>query len=656
MERVLVRLSVMWVLLQVAAACHPFEDTSAHPFAGAQGDDIQTTITPDKDSSDPADAPSTSDTKTSKDGFTAPPDSDEQLDVTTPPPDSFDPGDSTTAPDSFDPGDSTTARDTFDPGDSTTARDTFDPGDSTITFGDTFIDPGDTSINPSDTLITFNDIIVSDGITAVGCGDGLVDSNEACDSGPNNSDITPGACRTDCTLPRCGDGVIDISLGERCDDANNITGDGCAACTIEIPPSCGDGTWNILQGEACDDGNNVNNDGCDTSCQLEVVGLGCGDNLVLAPERCDDANQINGDGCNPTCNLFGEVDTLVAHTLTLGGGLAVDDHNAWIGINNQIFRLPLDTGCLTGTASACALIHVAGTGTTGHTDNTLGTSAVLGAVGSMATDGNFVYFADEGQTLRAMSTAPPHSVSTVAGQVGACGINDGIGAQATFHDIRGLVMDRGVIYLLDSCYAVLRAFNPNTRLVSTVAGVPNPVSHPGVCQAAVTAAGGTFSCNEIPQGIDGGLGTGRMVSPRYMTSAHNGMLYIADTNGETLRSYNTSTHVLGTIAGGQQGYVDGIGTAAQLDRPRGLASDGTSLYWGEQNAHTIRQLVLSSAQVTTLAGRRGCPGSLDGIGGSGTTPNNCSLPSTFNTPTWIAYHFPSRTFIVRDNNGLRLVR
>jgi cysteine-rich repeat protein len=35
------------------------------------------------------------------------------------------------------------------------------------------------------------------------------------------------ACRANCTIPRCGDGILDG--GEVCDDGNNVDGDGCAA-------------------------------------------------------------------------------------------------------------------------------------------------------------------------------------------------------------------------------------------------------------------------------------------------------------------------------------------------------------------------------------------------------------------------------------------
>jgi cysteine-rich repeat protein len=38
------------------------------------------------------------------------------------------------------------------------------------------------------------------------------------------------SCRTNCTIPRCGDGVLDG--GEVCDDGNTIDGDGCSStCT-----------------------------------------------------------------------------------------------------------------------------------------------------------------------------------------------------------------------------------------------------------------------------------------------------------------------------------------------------------------------------------------------------------------------------------------
>ncbi len=104
------------------------------------------------------------------------------------------------------------------------------------------------------------------------CGDGAVNTpcGEECDSGAANSDVEPDACRSECRMPRCGDGVRDA--GEECDDGNTLNCDGCSfACTLDPPPVCGDGVENRRCGEQCDDGNRVNGDGCSDTCEPELI-------------------------------------------------------------------------------------------------------------------------------------------------------------------------------------------------------------------------------------------------------------------------------------------------------------------------------------------------------------------------------------------------
>jgi fibro-slime domain-containing protein len=76
--------------------------------------------------------------------------------------------------------------------------------------------------------------------TPVYCGDGNVDFPfEQCDQGASNTNSGAyGSCTTSCTLgPRCGDGIVQTSAGEQCDDGNRVNGDGCsAACQMEGPP------------------------------------------------------------------------------------------------------------------------------------------------------------------------------------------------------------------------------------------------------------------------------------------------------------------------------------------------------------------------------------------------------------------------------------
>ena len=65
------------------------------------------------------------------------------------------------------------------------------------------------------------------------CGDGVVNSpTEECDDGEANAN-SADACRTDCLLPKCGDGIVDED--ESCDDNNLWNIDGCDEdCVLEI--------------------------------------------------------------------------------------------------------------------------------------------------------------------------------------------------------------------------------------------------------------------------------------------------------------------------------------------------------------------------------------------------------------------------------------
>jgi cysteine-rich repeat protein len=68
----------------------------------------------------------------------------------------------------------------------------------------------------------------------------------------------------------CGDGILNASCGEECDDGNLFPCDGCSPeCVIEEGWVCGDGILNPDCGEECDDGNNVNGDGCAADCTIE---------------------------------------------------------------------------------------------------------------------------------------------------------------------------------------------------------------------------------------------------------------------------------------------------------------------------------------------------------------------------------------------------
>ncbi|HET9932852.1 MAG TPA: DUF4215 domain-containing protein, partial [Polyangiaceae bacterium] len=129
----------------------------------------------------------------------------------------------------------------------------------------------------------------------------------------------PSACRVG-----CGNGRLELGLGETCDDGNDRAGDGCSAdCRIVetnfVCPEpgrpclnlvrCGDGK--LAGGETCDDGNVTGGDGCSAGCEIEpgfdCISEGarctphCGDGALKGDEQCDAPN--GGKGCGVGCRL-----------------------------------------------------------------------------------------------------------------------------------------------------------------------------------------------------------------------------------------------------------------------------------------------------------------------------------------------------------------
>ncbi len=500
------------------------------------------------------------------------------------------------------------------------------------------------------------------------CGDGVITCAEICDDGVGNSDVLADACRTDCTPARCGDGVIDWGLlercddggvavgdgcdagcqieatascgdgvvdydvGEECDDANAIDADGCTDCLLDRPAGCGDGALDLIDGEECDDGNVAGGDGCGPTCQLEVLGATCGDDVLDRLEACDDGNVANGDGCNPTCNLANTTSLFVGQQGNPGnvdgiggaaqigglGTLAVDADYLYFSDspNNVIRRIEIDTA---------DVVTIAGTGAAAYGDNADGLLASFFGVSSLATDGVTLWAGDAGnRRLRAIDlTDPNFAVTTVAGS-GVQNHTDGVGAAAEFDDLRGATWYAGIVYMLDSNAATLRSFDPGTQQVTTIAG------------------------SEYAFGSgDANGAAARFQSPRYMTSDNSGMLYIADTNGAKIRAYNTVTGDVTTFAGtGVAGYVDGVGAAAEIHRPRGMASDGGSIYWVEFDQNTVRQGIVATQQVSTNVGTEcwpaaPCPGYMEDVG----------TAALFDSPFGLAYHWPSSSLFVVDGGN-----
>ena len=161
------------------------------------------------------------------------------------------------------------------------------------------------------------------------CGNGRVDSGEACDDGNDRAgDGCDAECQTEagfhCSVAgadceECGNGIVESA--EQCDDGNDLDGDGCDAecqlaggfsCPVPGQPCelCGNGE--LEPNERCDEGMFADGVGCSEDCRsieehfdCAVAGepcAECGDGVVAGNEACDDGNVESGDGCVFNCS------------------------------------------------------------------------------------------------------------------------------------------------------------------------------------------------------------------------------------------------------------------------------------------------------------------------------------------------------------------
>ncbi len=376
----------------------------------------------------------------------------------------------------------------------------------------------------------------------------------------------------------CGNGLKEP--GEECDDGNSNNGDGCTSqCKTE--ETCGDGSLDA--NEACDDGNTSDNDSCTNAC----TEASCGDGFVQSGvEACDDGNTDNGDGCNSTCTLENDTSVFIGSpglngfvddvgmNARIGGSpvLAIHKDTLYFAHNAAVRKVDIPTRLVTTIAGAG--------GAVGYADNGIGVNARFSGTEGIATDGTTIWIADPGnKRIRTVSTSAPYAVGTIIGD-GTAGAKDEIGTAATVDDVRGMVPYNGLVYFVDGNTATLRSFDPISLEVKTLAGTAY-----------------------MKGGVDGVASAARFQSPRYIASNGQGQLYISDTNGSKIRVYDVVSGKVSTVGGnGSCGYVDGSGAVVRVHRPRGITSDGSSVYYVEVNAHTIRQIIPSTPTFSTLSG------------------------------------------------------
>ncbi len=249
----------------------------------------------------------------------------------------------------------------------------------------------------------------------------------------------------------------------------------------------------------------------------------------------------------------------------------------------------------------------------GYSSNEVGGAARFWAPLAVAVDsaGN-VYVADQGNNSIAGVT-PAGVVTVLAGQPGVLGSANGTGSVARFNAPSGTAVDSsGNVYVADTNNNAIRKVTP-AGVVTTLAGQP-----------------GSFG------GADGTGSAARFYSPFGVAVDSAGNIYVADTDNHTIRKV-TPAGVVTTIAGlaGSPGSANGTGSAARFIAPNGVAVDSAgNLYVADTFNHTIRKMTLAGASwvVTTLAGAAGSSGSTDGTNGEARfdEPNGIAVDSAGN--------------------------
>ena len=267
-------------------------------------------------------------------------------------------------------------------------------------------------------------------------------------------------------------------------------------------------------------------------------------------------------------------------------GVAVDSSgNIYVGdALNHLIRKIDPSGNVTTLAGQA--------GVSGATDGQ-GNAASFYKPNGVAVDsfGN-VYVADHLNHL-IRKIGPSGDVTTLAGQVGVPGSNDGQGNAASFNNpSSSLALDSsGNVYVTDQANHLIRKIDSSGN-VTTLAG-----------QAGVV-------------GSDDGQGTDASFNnPNGVAIDSSGNIYVADRDNHLIRKIDSSGNVI-TLAGQARvsGAADGQGTAASFNKPSGIAVDSFgNVYVADIFNHLIRK-VDPFGNVTTLAGQAGVSGAADGQG------------------------------------------
>jgi sugar lactone lactonase YvrE len=185
-----------------------------------------------------------------------------------------------------------------------------------------------------------------------------------------------------------------------------------------------------------------------------------------------------------------------------------------------------------------------------------------------------------------------------AGVGGGPGDRNASGSQARFAGPLGLALSATTLYVTDSVTNTIRLYDLQSGAVTTLAGSPGDAGY----------LNGLISTFDSPSAL--------------ALDDDAGILYVADSVSCAIRSIDLGTSTVSTIAGKPPtcGNADGVGSAAQFDKPQGLALGSAGLFVADTGNDTLRWITLDGGigTVLTIAGQVGVSAEHDGVGTAAT--------------------------------------
>jgi hypothetical protein len=281
--------------------------------------------------------------------------------------------------------------------------------------------------------------------------------------------------------------------------------------------------------------------------------------------------------------------------------------------------------------------------------NGVGTNALFSDPAAIVVDTSGNFFVADSVNNATRKIATNGVVTTVAGQLGVSGSNDGTGTNAQFSDPSGIAIDgSGNLFVSDTGNDTIRKVTP-AGVVSLIAGVagqsdfsngPAAMAYFSSPLGIIVTTNGTIfvadSGNHCIRAIsnsvvstfagtpgvwgtnDGAAGVAQFNGPVGLVRDGQGNLFVSDSNNHTIRKI-TPAGVVSTWAGspGVDGCVDGKAQAARFCKPAELAMDAQGELFVADSFNSVIRKISSAGQVSTVSGLAGVPGSADGINGQG---------------------------------------